>query len=370
MFFGSGNLVFPIAVGAESYGYAGFATLGLMVTAILLPWVGLMSVTYSQKTQKQYFALLGDYTGWWVCFLMLCLIGPFGVCPRCTLVAYGGVKVLYPNLDIWAFSLFFCTLSTFIVVFDRKLLTVIGKYLTPFLLGGIMIIIAANFLSEPAIAQHGLSPYLSFQTGMDYGYHTMDLMAALFFGFTTAGFFTNRSTDGDEGVLPRSVMHYNMIASTAGILILAGVYAGLVYLGGKYNAYLSSANPEKYIVILSEAVLGPVARYVSAMVSFLACLTTIVVLIKLFAEFLQKELTKNALSYSQSVVLTATLTFIISLTGFAELSKWLGMFLQTIYPALVVFALSVLLVPHRRTFIKVGFWGTIVLTNVMSYLGA
>ncbi len=361
--------MFPIAVGAESYGYAGFATFGLMVTAIFLPWVGLMSVTYSRKTQKEYFALLGDYTGWWVCFLMLCLIGPFGVCPRCTLVAYGGVKVLYPHLDIWAFSLFFCVLSAIIVMFDRKLITVIGKYLTPFLLGGVLVIIGANFLSEPVIAQHGLSPYLSFQTGMGYGYHTMDLMAALFFGFTTAGFFTKPGVDNntDAAIASRTIMHYNMLASTAGILILAGVYAGLVYLGGKYNAYLTGANPEKYIVILSEAVLGRVARYVSAMVSFLACFTTIVVLIKLFAEFLQKEITKNALTYVQSVVITATLTFIISLTGFAELSKWLGLLLQTIYPALVVFALSVLLVPKQGTFIKGGFWCAIILTNLVSY---
>lgn len=364
MFFGSGNLVFPIAIGVETYGYSIFANLGLLITGILVPWIGLMSATYSNRTQKEYFALLGDYTGWWVCFLMLCLIGPFGVCPRCTLVAFGGVKVLNPNLDIWMFSLVFCTLSAFIVLFDRKLITVIGKYLTPFLLGGILLIIAGNFFSDPAVSQQGVSEFEAFRAGMTYGYHTMDLVGALFFGFTTASFFTNK-----QGKVDANAMKYNMISSTAGMLILAGVYAGLVYLGGKYNAHLCDASPEKYIVVLSEAVLGPVARYVSASVSFLACLTTIVVLIKLFAEFFEKEICRGKITYTQSVVITATLTFIVSLTGFAELSKWLGMFLQTIYPALVVFAIAVLLVPHQRMFIQATFWLTVVIVNAIGYWG-
>lgn len=362
MFFGSGNLVFPIAIGVETYGYALYANLGLFVTGIIVPWIGLMSAVCSGFNQRDYFALLGPKVGWVICFLMLCLIGPLGVCPRCTLVAFGGLKVIYPTLSLWSFSLIFCALSVFIVIFDRKLIMIIGKYLTPLLLVGIFIIIFANFFTSSAVVQVGESPHQSLLIGASYGYHTMDLMGALFFGFTTRSFFLSES-----GKMTRLDKQKNIISSTGGMLLLAMVYSGLVYLGGKYNAHLIHAPPENYIVSLSDAVLGEKSRYIAAMISFLACLTTIVVLMKLFGEFLQKELLKNRINFQQSVTLTALITFIISLTGFTSLSQWLGLFLQTIYPALVVFALTAYFIPNKPTFIRVSFWITVLCVNIYFY---
>ena len=40
MFFGSGNLVFPLAVGLDSGGYTGMASLGILLTGVLVPFLG------------------------------------------------------------------------------------------------------------------------------------------------------------------------------------------------------------------------------------------------------------------------------------------------------------------------------------------
>ena len=44
MFFGSGNLIFPLEVGIKAQGFSQGAFLGLLATAIFVPLIGLLSV--------------------------------------------------------------------------------------------------------------------------------------------------------------------------------------------------------------------------------------------------------------------------------------------------------------------------------------
>lgn len=363
MFFGSGNLVFPIVTGVYSGNHFGIATLGIALTGLLLPLLGLMSALISHKSQTNFFNQLGSRTGFIIIALILGLIGPFGVCARCTLVAFGGVKLIWPNLELWVFSLFFTSLTTFLLIRDKKAITVIGQYLTPILLAGIITVFAVSWRIPATPADLTVAPSTALYQGILSGYQTMDLMGALFFAFTIREFFAHQH----KSLTYYEMRAYKFWAALLGISLLAIIYWILVFLGSKFSGALLHVPPERMIVKMSQLLLGEFAKPVVALIVLLACLTTIIVLTKLFAEFLQVRLLGSKISFNQAVIFTNIATFMVSMLGFQQLSQGLAFVLSFIYPGLMAFSVFSLMnqLTHKN-WIRPGFW-TILIVSVGFY---
>lgn len=358
MFFGSGNLVFPVACGVAAGQKFIYSALGLIITAILIPLLGLMSALVSSKPQKAYFEQLGPRTGFFIIMIILALIGPFGVCARCVLVAFGGVQLLIPELKLWMFSLFFCVITAAVLLRDKRAVTTIGKYLTPILLIGIVTVFLLSFRDAPYMSCHEIPIYEAFSYGFLQGYQTMDLMGALFFAFTIREFFETQHAD----LTYYEMRAYKFWAALMGIGLLAIIYFMLVYLGARYNDVLSHIPPEKLIVSIGELVMGKYSGVVVTGIVFLACLTTIIVLTKLSADFLRIRIVKERISFSYSVIIICAITFCISLLGFERLSAGLGFILEFLYPALVAFAgFSLFAKITNVNLIRFAFWITFLM---------
>lgn len=54
MFFGAGNVVFPLALGQESQNQTIFAVLGLLITAVGVPFMGLIAMTLFDAIKKMF----------------------------------------------------------------------------------------------------------------------------------------------------------------------------------------------------------------------------------------------------------------------------------------------------------------------------
>jgi LIVCS family branched-chain amino acid:cation transporter len=106
MFFGYGNLVFPIKIGMHVADKYALASMGLIITGVIVPILGLLSMVVYQGDRVKYFGLLGKWAPFTLTLLMLSLLGPFGVVPRCIIVAYGGISLLWPSLSLIIFSSF------------------------------------------------------------------------------------------------------------------------------------------------------------------------------------------------------------------------------------------------------------------------
>lgn len=358
MFFGSGNLVFPLVCGVESAHYFGYAALGLLVTGILVPLLGLISALVSSKPRTAFFAQLGPTAGFVVILLILSLIGPFGVCARCVLVAYGGFKLILPELPLWAFSLGFCIFNGLLLMRDQRAIATIGRLLTPLLLLGIVAVFLCSLnLTVPAEQSADTTVRSAFSQGFLMGYQTMDLMGALFFAFTIRDFFEQQHSDLNY----YQMRAYKFRAALLGVTLLAIVYLILIYLGAKFRPLLESVPPERLIVRVSEIILGVYAKPVVASVVFLACLTTLIVLTKLSAEFLSEDLSKKKISFEHAVFFVSILTFFVSLIGFYQLSMWLAFVLELLYPALMAFAGFSLVAKYTNTNVVRGsFWVTLM----------
>lgn len=134
MFFGSGNLVFPIRVGLESEGHFGMASLGVLCTCVIFPLLGMLGMTLYQGRIDEFFGAFGKKGVFLFSLLALALMGPFGVLARCLTVIHGALQLLTPDVSLPVTSFITCMTIFFLAANKTRIITLLGTFLTPILL--------------------------------------------------------------------------------------------------------------------------------------------------------------------------------------------------------------------------------------------
>ncbi|NBO24098.1 MAG: hypothetical protein EBU93_02540 [Chlamydiae bacterium] len=332
MFFGSGNLVFPITVGQQSEGHYLFASLGILLTGVVVPFLGVLGMLLYRGDIYRFFSCFGKKGTFLFAFLALALMGPFGVMARCLTVAHGALLLLFPTASLPVCSLIMCGVIYFFAVNKNKIVSTLGTVLTPFLLLAIAIIayfgLNQNFIPESTLA-HGWN---AFKNGFFQGYQTMDLLAAFFFSqFVISHLKTTLQTTGDENHLLNHFYKSSMI----GALLLSSIYFALVLLGWIYAPSLTQVPPQEMLGVIAIKSLGKIAAPCVCLAIFFACLTTAIVLTSLFADFLRVEISNDKLGNKQALIITLGIGFLVSTFDFAGIARFLGPVLEAVYPALI-----------------------------------
>jgi branched-chain amino acid:cation transporter, LIVCS family len=361
MFFGSGNLVFPLAIGTETTGQAIYSIIGLIITGVFVPFFGLLAMILFKGNREAAFSYIGKWPAFFLSFAMLSLMGPFGVAARCIIVAYGGIAQLMP-ISLEVFGLVWSIITGLIIISHSGWINVIGRYLTPILLLSIALIITAGLWYAPSLQVSSLSSTQSFEIGLEQGYQTMDLLAAFFFSVTVVSYL-QQSLDGQPMA---KILKLSLRASIVGATLLAAVYVGFVLLGALYCDILIGVAPEQRLAVIAYHTLGGTAQGIIATSIALACLTTFIVLIVLFSQFLSKEISQNRIPYTWSIWITLGISYGISLLGFHTLATWIAYALEIAYPALIAFSIALITYKlFRFNLITLAFWGTLSVTIIL-----
>jgi LIVCS family branched-chain amino acid:cation transporter len=336
MFFGSGNLVFPLILGRDLGQQCWMGTVGWTISAIGIPLIGLLGIIRFKGSIDYYFKILKPTGIFLLNFLILGLLGPFGIIPRCSNVSFGGVSILYPSCKLWMFSLFFFLIVGIFSSFKEKIVDVIGIVLTPFKLGGVTLLIIVGLIFCPSIQMPSeLSHFSSIQHGMVMGYQTMDLLGTFYVGGTILHYFTTRNNPLKSEHIMRQAVTSSLIA---GILLLI-VYLGFIILSASYADILQTTEPEKLLLVIAEKSFGSIAVIVVALTIFFSCLATATYLCNLWTNFMQHKLFNNELPYPICLLITLSLSFGLSLLGFQKIMEILGNILQWLYPLLIIFSI-------------------------------
>ncbi len=365
MFFGSGNLVFPLMVGVASQSQFHGASLGLLITGVAVPFLGLLGMLYYSGNRHLFFKSLGGPVAFVLTFAMLGLLGPFAVVPRCTIVAHGGISLIAPDLSPALFNGLFLLATTFLAWKKTRIIEIIGTFLTPWLLGGIIAIIIAGIAFGPDVLPSPLTQSVAFEKGLTQGYQTMDLLAAFFFSATTVAFIATALTSHED---KKHLERLSITACLVGAFLLTIVYIGFVTLGAKFSPLLQGIEPEKLLVVVAQHSLGDFALPLAAIIIGLACLTTAAILASLFADFLHKDILQEKISRHFALIITVILAYTLSLVGFLTLASWIALVLGIAYPALIIFSI-VSIVNHKTDhkfekyhLAKISFWFVLLLS--------
>jgi LIVCS family branched-chain amino acid:cation transporter len=339
MFFGSGNLVFPITVGQESEGHYLLAALGILFTGVVVPFLGVLGMMLHKGDIYSFFSCFGKKGTFLFSFLALALMGPFGVLARCLTVAHGALLLLVPNASLPLTSLVMCIVIYFLTINKNKIVSTLGTVLTPFLLLAIAMI-AFFGLSQGSVPEiTSLNGWDALKNGFFQGYQTMDLLAAFFFSqFVIKHLYNSLSTNNRE-TSETSLLKYFYKSSLIGAGILSSVYFALVLLGWIYSPFLSHTPPQEMLGVIALESLGATAAPCVCITVLFACLTTAIVLTSLFADFLRSEVSKEKMGNQQALLITLAIGFLVSTFDFAGIAKFLGPVLEAVYPALIVLTL-------------------------------
>jgi len=349
MFFGSGNLVFPISVGKESEGHFLMAALGILLTGVVVPFLGVFGMMLFKGDLQSFFSMFGKRGIFLFSFLSLALMGPFGVLARCLTVAHGALNLIIPDVPLVYASLGLCTLIYFFAANKSKIVSILGTYLTPFLLLSIATIAFFGLQQGEASTVSSGSVWHAFSNGFLQGYQTMDLLAAFFFSAFVISHLQDSFSE-ERGSFLKTFAKSALVGGS----LLSLVYVGLVLLGFVYKGALDQVPPQEMLGKIAQMALGSFAAPCVAMAVVLACVTTAIILASLFSDFLRKEVANDKLNPKLSLLITVAIGFFVSTLEFAGIAKFLGPILELSYPALIV--LTLMNIANKLWNVKVSHW--------------
>ena len=339
MFFGAGNIVFPLLVGKVFQGQVSYALLGLIITAVGVPFIGLISMTLYEGNWRHFFEKLGKIPSLILVVLLMALMGPFGATPRCLALSYSTAAMFFPGTNLILFSLISCVVLYVLTIKKDRLAALLGPVLTPFFIITMGIIVVKGLLTPvDAIAMTDYSEMTAFFEGLHSGYQTMDLIGAFFFCTVVVQGLV-RSAIVNGSFHRKQFLKNTLLSSLVGAVLLTVVYVGMSLVAAKHAVSLSDVPIEALLGTIALQVLGPYGGVLTCIAVILACFTTAMALISIFAEFLSRDILQGKISYKQALVITLAITFCVSTLEFGGIARLLAPIVEVLYPALL--ALSV-----------------------------
>lgn len=343
MFFGAGNVIFPLAVGQYAGDKNFYAMSGLVLTAAIMPIIGVIAMILFDGNYRQFFGRLGRVPGFLLALIIISLLGPLGSTPRCIALSYTTLKSSFPELSSVLFSAIACGIIFLFTVRKNHILTLLGWVLTPLLLGSLITIIIIGLTAAPGIQNTSQTSTNMFLHGLKEGYNTMDLLAAFFFSSTILNILRSSLKEAEQGT--RNYVSVALRASVVGACLLAAIYVGFSYLAAFHANQLVIGGKDELLGAITMKIAGAHAGVLVCITIALACLTTAIALISAFSDFVQKEVFKEKITYEFTLVAALLLTFFISTFEFNGISAFLGPILQICYPGLI--ALTFLNIAYR-----------------------
>ncbi len=362
MFFGSGNLVFPLQIGQNSGNHWLLGFLGLFITGILLPFLGLFVIKLHRGSYNAFFAEAGSFARITLPLFTLSLLGSFGVVPRCITVAHGGLEYVFPETSLSIFSVFFCIACFFICIKEHFMITVLGKWMTPLLLACLTLLICLGIINAPPLIENPVASITAFQDGFLIGYQTMDLFAAFFFSALIFNQIQAKlKTTHDKDVLKAALK-----PSLIGSCLLAVVYLGFVFLGAHYQALTTNVSPELILPTIASHLMGKNAVFLIGIIVLFSCLTTAVALNNIYAHYLCSLFNLKKDKFLWVLLGTTLLSFAVSLMDFKGIAAILSPLLEVSYPSIIVLTLLSIFLKDNKKVKIILFYGVLFLSLLWS----
>ncbi|MCM0598427.1 branched-chain amino acid transport system II carrier protein [Periweissella fabalis] len=343
LFFGAGNLIFPVNMGQQAGANIFLANLGFLTTAIGLPFLGIIAVGISKTNGLFDIATRVNRTYAYIFTILLYLvIGPFFALPRLATTSFE-ISIMpfvashNQTLYLAIFSIVFFLCAWFLALKPGKLLDYVGKYLNPIFLILLAILLVMAFIHPLGQVSHGVvqSMYTGqpFFTGFLQGYNTLDALASLAFGIIIVTSIRNR------GVTQPGAIAIDTFKSGAVSIALMGIiYTLLSYLGAMSIGHFKlSANGGIALAQVAQYYLGPIGSILLALIIIVACLKTAVGLISAFSQtFIELFPGKSYVMIATVVSILPAIFANVGLTNIIAYSVPVLMFLYPLAITLII----------------------------------
>lgn len=182
MLFGAGNLMYPIKAGLNSGDKIGFGIAGFLLTAVLIPVIGLVSIIFFNGDYKSFFYRLGKAPGNFIIAFSMATIGPLYAMSRIVTVCYEMLKPFLPDvMTAGIFSILFCGLTFLATYKESKVIDLLGNLISPALLISLSVVLVKGILGAQSLKITNSSNWTVFTDQVILGYAHLDLLGTIFF---------------------------------------------------------------------------------------------------------------------------------------------------------------------------------------------
>ena len=336
MFFGAGNVIFPpyLGLGSGAQWLLGFfcyymADIGLALLA-------LFAILRSGSPEGITRPIGAVPSAVLMSAIVLC-IGPMLAIPRTAATTYEmSLAPLVSGVSQALFSALFFLVILLLCLRESAVVDIVGKVLTPALLIGLLVLIVKGVLDPIGPVPERVLVDNVPRTGIEAGYQTMDVLAAMVFGIIVL-----KSARDKGHTAPRD--QYRVVAGAGGVAgaALLVVYLGLTYLGVTTSRFFDLTVLRTFLMVsIVRSLLGSGGILLFSVVVALACVTTAVALVSSAAAYFSR-LSGERVPYWLLTVVICLFSAVVSTFGLEQIVSIAGPILDLVYPpTLVLIALA------------------------------
>ena len=366
MFFGAGNLIFPVHLGQIAGSNVIPAIIGFIVTAVGIPIFGVaaIGVTHSDGLQELSSKVSKGYGIFFTCLLYL-TIGPLFAIPRCATVSFTtGLSPLVSDgaqsIALLIFSAIFFAFVLFFSLRPGKITVWIGKIINPLFLFFFAVLMLAALLA-PGAAVSAVEPVEAYRSDAFFpalieGYGTMDAIAGLAFGIVVIDVIRRMGVNNDD-IIAEDVLSSGLLAGA----LMALIYVLSILVGAQSRGIFElSENGGIALTQIAGHYLGGVGQFILAFTITFACLKTSIGLVTACSETFVK-MTNGKISYRTWAILFTVFSFAVSNIGLSAIIEYSVPMLMLIYPpaiALILLAFIGKFFAHDRAVYVATMIGT------------
>lgn len=347
MFFGAGNLIFPVHLGQMAGSNSLPAMIGFIITAVSIPILGVAAIgnTHSENLLELSSKVSPKYGIIFTTILYL-TIGPFFAIPRCATTSFttgvvpmiGNASPVIPQL---IFSFVFFAIVLICSWSPKKITLYIGKIINPIFLIFLAVLVIVAIINPTAHISE-VTPIPDYESGSFFngfveGYGTMDAIAGLAFGIVVIEIIRGMGLKDNDKIAKETVKSGILTAILMGLIYIVTIIMG-AQSRGKFEV---SENGGIALTQIAEHYLGKAGVIILAITITFACLKTAIGLVTSASEMFVRMF-HRPFNYRGWVLVFSVFSFAVSNVGLTAIINYSVPVLMLLYPLAITLILLAL----------------------------
>lgn len=358
-FFGAGNLILPPQLGFNSGPDWWLVALGFVTSATVIPLLALLGHAKLQGTMLDFgnkvsplFSLI-----YCLCVYLIAIALPI---PRTAAVTHE--MAIQPFFDTPSFitSAVYFGLAFIFIMRRNKILSILGKFLTPLIVLILLAIIGIGLFTSPETMNSSVLKSPALIAGLLEGYQTYDALGGVLIGGVVI--ISLNLEGGISFEDKKAIIAKSGLVAAIGLFI---IYTGMIAVGAMHNTeFDASISRPELLTGLSISTLGNIGNMFLSVLISLACFTTAVSVIVGTADFFKGLFNDSQMVYTITAIISCVLGIIVGQFDVHYIIVVALPALMFIYPITIV--LILLNVISDRFATKTVFRGVVFVTFLFS----
>lgn len=338
MFFGAGNIVFPLRLGAIAGDNIFYVIAAFIAAGVMVPYLGLYTLSLYKGDYWAFFHKLGKLPALAIVTFVLLIIGPLFAGPRTAVVTFHTFAPFLPNFLCHpaVFNAFYFSVILFLIIRPNQVIDVIGRFISPVKFTFFLVLIILACVGVKQYHASTLLPAESIVQSLNLGYGTMDLLGAFFY-CSVAYHYIQLKCKSSNISDPKKIQRVMTISCLVAAITTTLIYIGLMLASYFHAQQLHGVSTESLIPVFSTLVLGKFGAFFVCIFIFIASIATATALAEVSAAFFTRYIFLGKLSRNQCLIMVLVTMYAMSILGFSMIMRLAIPILSILYPLLIVY---------------------------------